>query len=156
MSTFFFFFHSRKYLPSLRLISTPIFCIMAKWVSRSLSPIWSPPGGVTTALPKRTKRGAARTTEALNWLERSGSRSKDDKPEGSIVTAWSSRVTFTPSFVIRSSMTDTSEISGTFVKVVGESARRAAGISFKAAFLLPESFMVPSSFLPPVTINLDI
>jgi hypothetical protein len=29
-------------------------------------------------------------------------------------------------------------------------------MSFRAAFLLPESLMVPSSFLPPVTKNFDM
>src|SRR5215218_8793569 len=120
-------------------------------------PITSPPGGGSTASPKRASSGPATRNDARMRSARPGSTSV-------LVTAsaWSATVLpsrrsiFTPrstSSVISASV---SRMRGTLCSTICSSVSRHAASSGRAAFLLPAGTTVPDSGTPPSMTSFSI
>ena len=123
-------------------------------VSSRLRPITSPPGGGTTARPKRASSGPASRNEARISRQRSGSSSVFETPELSTRTSFGPvQVASAPRSTSSSTIISTSRMRGTFESTTSSEASTVAARIGRAPFLFPDARIVPESGRPPWMTN---
>jgi hypothetical protein len=117
----------------------------------------SPPGGATTARPRRASSGPISSTEPR--------RRPTSVLSGSSLVTLAQRIrsvvlpmpsTSAPKSSSNRAITSTSAMRGMLVSVHHSSVSRQAAISGSAAFLLPSTSTRPSMRWPPSITNVDI
>ena len=124
------------------------------WVSRRRRPITSPPGGGTTARPKRASSGPASRNEARISRQRSGSSSVFETPELSTRTSFGpvqARVGAEVDEQLDHHL-DVADARQVRQPTSSEASTVAARIG-SAPFLFPDARIVPESGRPPWMTN---
>src|SRR4051794_37164478 len=121
-------------------------------------PITSPPGGGSTARPKRASSGPATRNDArIRSVFSTGMSTSASTFAAHSTSALSSRDSIsTPRCSSSSSMASTSRIRGTLRSTTSSSVRRHAASTGSAAFLLPAGTTVPERGYPPSMKNFSM
>src|SRR6266568_4987611 len=127
----------------------PIWRSPRRCCSTRRTPMSSPPGRGSRALPKRPINAPSSRMVARMRLPRSSDTRGSDAPRASMVIA-PSPTHFAPMLSRTCAITCVSVTRGTFFRCTGSSVRRAAAISGRAAFLEPLTHRSPASGAPPV------
>ena len=149
---------SKMSLPASKWNVAPRRWSPKKWVSIRRRPILSPPGLLSTALPKRATSGPMVRTLPRRVEQRSRYSSLR-RYSRLMLSAWKVisplpwRVTFTPMSCNRHMRLFTSTMSGTFSSLTASEVRSVAQITCRASFLAPCGVISPFRRCPPSMMN---
>ena len=147
---------ARRWYSRSTSTSAPSAANAIRWVSTRRRPITSPPGGGTSAEPKRASSGPASRIDARMRVHSSGSSVVEVMSAAHTRKVLSSsHSTSAPMSTKSSIIASTSRIRGTFSSVTGSAVSRHAARIGSAAFLFPAGRTRPESGTPPSITNVS-